>query len=391
MTASPGSSRTAAVVGLLVAITSALLVAVFLHRPHGRFADSGAAELPDSLRVPIESRFRVAWVAAGPSKPRTDFSGIVVPTGPACVDSVQRGRHFEFWLADDKSNRIESMIIRARPAGEGSPRTLLLSPMAILNPRRLPFGDDMEDLARLTGPCNRPVWVAGASEAGPDGESVSWLHLFEERDGRLTLRWTGRGSPPGETVGNNGFEGVAMMRLGADTLVVLAFKERPDPTYVRSFLFTEKQGTAGPIVAAPAAGTDSVSLTPIEPIRMDRIDGLLTQAGACFGPSGDLYVLDRLARRIAVVDRKGIEAAVRDSSENRVSVREWLDFDAIESTLENKRDPDSPLSPFGTAEGIAFGPDGTLYLLADNNDAGPSTVVTLVPLAFRDRLPQVNE
>ena len=46
---------------------------------------------------------------------------------------------------------------------------------------------------------------------------------------------------------------------------------------------------------------------------MDRIDGLVTQSGACFGPSGDLYVLDRLARRIAVVDRKGLEAALREA------------------------------------------------------------------------------
>jgi len=330
--------------------------------------------------VPLQTRFRVASVAVGPSKPRTDFSGIVLPAGPSCVDSVQRGRPLEFWLADDKANRIESMIVRARPSGDGTPRDLILSPVAITNPLRLPCGDDMEDLARLTGACNRPVWVVGVSEAGPGGEPVSWVHLFEERDGRLTLRWTGRGSPPGESVGNNGFEGVAMMRLGRDTLVVLAFKERPDPTYVRSFFFWEQHGTAGPIVAAPAVGSDSVSLTPLEPVGMDRIDGLVTQSGACFGPSGDLYVLDRLERRIAVVDRKGLEAALRDSSENRMAVREWLDFDAIEATLENKRDPDSPLSPFGTAEGIAFGPDGHFYLLADNNDAGPSTVVTLVPL-----------
>jgi hypothetical protein len=386
-----GSSRTATIVGVAVAAASALLVAVFLHRPHGRFADSGAAEVPDSVQVPITSRYRVESVAVGPEKPRTDFSGIVVPAGPACVDSVQRGRPLEFWLADDKSNRLETMIVRARLSGEGSVRTLVLSPVATLNPLRLPCGDDLEDLARLPSRCDRPIWVVGSLEAGPGGDGVSWLHLFEERDGRLTLRWTGRGSPAGESVGNNGFEGVALTRLGADTLVILGFKERPEPAYVRSFFFVEQPGMAGPIVAAAAAGPDSVSLRPLDRTGMDFVDGIVTQAGACFGPEGDLYVLDRLSRRIAVIGRGTLVAALRDSSDNRMPVREWLDFDALETTLENKRDPEAPLSPFGTAEGLTFGPDGRLYLLADNNDAGPSTLLTLVPLAARDRLPHVSE
>jgi len=334
----------------------------------------------DSTVVPIEMRFAVGPLAVGPSSPRTDLSGIVIPAGPAGRDSVQGGWAREFWLVDDKANRLEAMIVHGRIVPrDGGSALMAIRPLAIDNPSHLPIGDDMEDLARLATTDAEPIYVAASGETGPAGQGVSWLYLFEQRDARLTLRWSGVGSPAGESVGNNGFEGVALIRLGADTLALLGFKERPDPTYVRSFLFREVSGVCGPLAFAPAAGSDSVTLVPIQRIGMDRIEGMKSQAGACIGSTGDLYVLDRTRRRIAIVDRFQLEAAIRDTADNLIPVREWLDYASLEALLENKTDPGAPLSLFGTVEGIAFGPDGHLYLVADNNETGPSTVLTLVP------------
>lgn len=339
-----------------------------------------AVILAGALVIPIESRFAVGPLAVGPTNPRTDFSGIVVPAGPAGCDSVQGGWQQEFWLVDDKANRLDAMMVHGRMGTTvAGSAPLVLRSLAISNPGHLPVGDDMEDLGRLVTTDASPIYVAASGETGPGGLGVSWVYLFEQRDARLTLRWSGLGSPPGESVGNNGFEGVALIRLGADTLALLGFKERPDPTYVRSFLFREVRGVHGPLVFAAAAGFDSLTLVPIERIGMDRIEGIKSQSGACVGPAGDLYVLDRTRRRIAVVDRFQLEAALRDTAENLIPAREWLDYTSLEATLENKTDPGAPLSLFGTVEGIAFDPDGRLYLLADNNEAGASTLLILVP------------
>ena len=369
----------AILVGAALCLVAGLVATLALQAPIGGMGPSIKSPSADSTTVPIETRFAIGPLAVGPSRPRTDLSVIVVSAYSSAPDRATVWGSGEFWLADDKANRLESMIVRGRivPGVMGS-ALLSLQKLAISNPSHLPVGDDMEDLARLATTEREPIYVAASGETGPGGRGVSWLYLFEQRDARLTLRWSGQGSPPGETVGNNGFEGVVLIRLGADTLALLGFKERPDPTYVRSFLFREIPGVHGPLVFAAAAGTDSVTLEPIEPAGMDWIDGIKTQAGACIGPDGDLYVVDRFRRRIAIVDRRQLDAAIRDTAENRIPVKEWLDFAALEATLENKTDPGAPLSLFGAVEGIAFDPEGRLYLLADNNESGPPTLLTLV-------------
>jgi len=366
-------------IGAMVMLLAAIAAVVTLQGPRDSLAPLGS-QSADSTIIPIETRFAVGPLAIGPLIPRTDLSGIVIPIDPADTARVPGGRVDEFWLADDKANRLEFMIVRGRVLVQsGASPMLVVLPITISNPSHLPVGDDMEDLAWLATTGASPSFVAASGETGPGGQGVSWVYLFELRDDGLTLRWSSLGSPPNESVGNNGFEGVALIRLGADTLALLGFKERPDPTYVRSFLFREISGVRGPVTFAPAAGTDSVTLVPLERVGMDRIEGMATQAGACIGPDGDLYVLDRSRRLIAIVDRARLEAAIRDPAENLIPVRERLDYSSLEAMIENKSDQGAPLSPFGTAEGLTFDLDGRLYLLADNNEAGPSTLLTLTP------------
>jgi hypothetical protein len=326
----------------------------------GEPAAAGAAAKGDAPVVPIGERYTVVATRALDAPTRRDFSG-VLPVGG--------GR---LWLVDDKPRSLDSMLVVVGDSADAP-----LRPLRIHNPLGRPVGDDVEDLAALPLSGAPPRLLALVGERGPREAPVSWLALGlvdTAAGGSVSLVETREASPPGETIGNDGLEGVALLSIGADTVAVMTFKERTPPIYVRSYLYRWSPGDTAPRVERP--------LEPIGEPLLDHVPGVATQAAATFGPGGDLYVLDRYARRMAVVPHATVLAALQDPADNALTPREWIDFSALEPRLEGKigaPGTEAPLSIFGTAEGVAFGADGTLYLLSDNNESGPSVLVTLAP------------
>jgi hypothetical protein len=329
--------------------------------------------------VPIAERFDVTGAWTFHDDLRRDYSGVLYV---ALADS---GRAPRLWLVDDKPDEAESLVVEVRwtaadaEAATTSGRTGRLHPGPVRVDNRFgrPLGDDVEDLDALPADGDRPMLLALVGERGPRLQPASWLALAlvdTAGEGRISIIETRDASPPGETVGNDGLEGVALLALGGDTVAVMTFKERTPPIYVRSYLYRWRNDDSASAVTRP--------LDPIGEPLLDHVPGVATQASATFGPDGDLYVLDRYARRIAVVPRARVVAALRDPADDAMAPREWLDFTSLVPALEGRSgapDVDAPLSIFGTAEGLAFGADGTLYLLSDNNESGPSVLLTLTP------------
>lgn len=322
----------------------------------------GAAEAPV---VPLEPGAILGrWIGPAPERARRDLSGMAVAE-PLWRDGRPAAR---LWLLDDKGADLAQSLLGALvrlPPGRAD-TTLrpmgTLSPVTVLNPRQLPVGEDFEDLAFLPGDGDHPGMVAIVGERGPRERGVSWLYLMREVRGSLELVYSADASPPDEPVSNDGLEGVALTKLGGDTVAVLTFKERPAPCYVRSWLF--RRGPGG-------------RLMPLGAPRMDHLEGVTTQSGATFDPTGRLWVIDRSANRLAVVERSVLLRALADSADSPIPVSRQVDFNALEPALENKIGSETPLSPFGAAEAIAFDPAGRLYLLSDNNEAGGSVLILL--------------
>lgn len=325
-----------------------------------------AAGAPERVDPVTESAVLARWRGPAPNHRRWDLSGLAV--------AGQHGRDASYqirlWLLNDKGDDLGRSLAEVRiplqmAGSDTTPRPLpTLRPVIVRNPGHLPVGEDLEDLAILPADPRHTGLVAIVGEVGPREREVSWLYLLRPARDGLTLVHSIEASPPGEAVGNDGLEGVALTRLGGDTVAVLGFKERPAPTYVRSWLFLD--------------GADG-SLTPIGPPRMDRIAGLATQAGATFDEEGRLWVIDRYADQLAVVDRGPLRAALADSADNEIPVTRRVDYRPLERMLEDRVGIDAPLSPFGTAEGIAFDAVGHLFLLSDNNEAGGSVLLVLAP------------
>jgi hypothetical protein len=318
-------------------------------------APSAPAAIPV---VSILSRFDV--LAVYEIRPvhadRADYSGITVRSEDSTGVVI--------WLADDKAVKLEDAIYRLRldlPAERGDGATPLTPErIRVRNEAGVPTGDDIEDLAWIPAAGGAPGLLAAVGERGARDQPVSWYYLLTEADSDLRLDRVGVASPPGETVGNDGMEGVAVRRSGdaPGAVEMYMFKERPRPVYTA--LVRLARDSTG-YTAEPGAGA------PHQLVQ----DDLSTQSGAAFSTSGrDLYVIDRQRRMVAVVS----VAASGPGLEPRP--REWIEYSEIDSLLEGN-ESDTPPSLFGVAEGIAEDAAGRLYLLADNNEVRNSRLVVL--------------
>lgn len=321
--------------------------------------DSAAPSAPAAIPVvSILSRFDVLAVyeILPAHADRADYSGITVRSEDSAGVVI--------WLADDKAVKLEDAIYRLRldPGAARSSAATPLTPerVRVRNDAGVPTGDDIEDLAWIPAAGDAPGLLAVVGERGARDQPVSWYYLLAETGSGLRLDRVGVASPPGETVGNDGMEGVAVRRAvnPPGTVEMYMFKERPRPVY-----------TALVRLARDSTGY-TASGGPAEEHLLVQ-DDLSTQSGAAFSTSGrELYVIDRQRRMIAVVP----VAASGTGLEPRP--REWIEYSEIDSLLEGN-ESDTPPSLFGVAEGIAEDAAGRLYLLADNNEVRNSRLVVL--------------
>jgi hypothetical protein len=227
----------------------------------------------------------------------------------------------------------------------------------IENSHGIPTGDDIEDIGWLPPTATAPGLLAASGERGPGDTPVSWFYLLVPEGEGLRLSRAGIASPPGESVENDGMEGVALRRSAGDRVELYMFKERPAPSYAR--LFVLEPDELGYRQVPDASGASS------------SMPAFLTQSGAAFRPGGKtLSVIDRQRRLIGMLqpflDRPGLES----------QPREWINYAAIDSLLEGRDSGTSP-SRFGVLEGIAEDTFGRLYFLADNNEVRHSRLVVL--------------
>ena len=324
---------------------------------------SGAEPLPSAVPrdsagvplVPILSRYEVLAVydVLPVGSDRADYSGITV----VAADSSR----VTLWLADDKALRLEDAIYALRLDLPKGPRAQVTSlepaQIKVENEHGIPTGDDIEDIGWLPPTATAPSLLAASGERGPGDAPVSWFYLLVPEGQGLHLSRSGIASPPGESVENNGMEGVALRRAAGDRVELYLFKERPAPSYARLFVL-EPDGFGYRLVPDSSGALFS---TP----------AFQTQSGAAFRPGGKtVSVIDRQRRLIGMVqpflDRPGLES----------KPREWINYAAIDSLLEGQRSGTSP-SLFGVLEGIAEDTFGRLYLLADNNEVRHSRLVVL--------------
>ncbi len=324
---------------------------------------SGAGPMPSAVPrdsagvplVPILSRYEVLAVydVLPVGSDRADYSGITV------VDADSS--RVTLWLADDKALRLEDAIYTLRLDVPKRPRVQVTSlepaRIKVENERGIPTGNDIEDIGWLPPTAAAPGLLAACGERGPGDAPVSWFYLLVPKGQGLRLSYSGNASPPGESVENDGVEGVALRRVAGDRVELYLFKERPAPSYARLFVL-EPDGIGYRLVPDSSGALFS---TP----------AFQTQSGAAFRPGGKMVsVIDRQRRLIGMVqpflDRPGLDS----------KPREWINYAAIDSFLEG-RDPVTPPSRYGVLEGIAEDTFGRLYLLADNNEVRHSRLVVL--------------
>jgi hypothetical protein len=328
-----------------------------------RSASAPAKASPDAVArdtagvpiVPILSRYEVLAVYEVPpvAGPRADYSGVTV----AEADS----NGVTLWLVDDKAAKVEEAVYQVRLDLSGRPRTdvITLQPVRVpvRNPNGIPTGDDIEDLGWLPGDGRAPGLLAVVGERGPGDAPVSWFYLLAPDGAGFRLVRSGVASPPGESVGNDGMEGVALRRGSGGLVELYLFKERPAPVYARLFL-----------LASESVG---YTLAPGRADTLFRMPAFSTQAGASFDPSGDaVTIIDRQRRML------GIESPLAGRVGLEPRPREWINYTAVDSLLEG-RDEDTPPSLFGVVEGIAEDRVGRLYLLSDNNEVRHSRLLVL--------------
>jgi hypothetical protein len=265
------------------------------------------------------------------------------------------------WLADDKARRLEDAIYGLRLELPKGPRALVTSlepaRIKVENEHGIPTGDDIEDIGWLPPTATAPGLVAASGERGPGDAPASWFYLLVPEGQGLRLSYSGNASPPGESVDNDGIEGVALRRVAGDRVELYLFKERPAPSYARLFVLEPHGSGYRPVPESSGA----LFSTP----------AFQTQSGAAFRPGGKtVSVIDRQRRLIGMVqpflDRPGLES----------KPREWINYAAIDSLLEG-RASGTPPSRFGVLEGIAEDTFGRLYLVADNNEVRHSRLVIL--------------
>ncbi len=290
---------------------------------------------------------------------RADYSGLTVKGADSSGVTL--------WLVNDKATRVEDAVYAldlAFPAAMDStpvpvtPVPVTPRRLPVLNPRFLPTGEDIEDLGRVEADGDRPAVVFAAGERGPSDAPVSWTYLMLERGDSLELIRSAQGSPAGETVNNDGFEGAAVRRLADGRIETFACKERPAPTYILRDRFAW-DGTD----YVHAAGPDSLTLTAVG-----------SQSAACVaGSGGQLWIVDRAERRIAVVDiASGDPAADGGRLDGRV--RRWIRYAAVDQMLEGRGD-DTPASLYGAVEAVSEDALGRIYLMTDNNESGNSRLM----------------
>lgn len=330
-------------------------------------APAAAESLEGAPVVPLLRDYRVlAHYRIAPAQSfgdRADFSGITIRADRKDV---------QIWMCEDKAQAASAIFftfiqVPRQPVVEL--RELRPTPMPILNPGRLRAGEDIEDLAWVpSGDARVPAALVMVGEQGPNGESHSWRYRFDMlRDG-LALRETGAApAPPLETTNNDGLEGVAARRLADSRLEVYTFKERSGRIYT---VLDTLAANADPVLMPAGWTPPSPRTTP----RFLEIPGMSTQSGATFrsGPVPELFVIDRLRRRLAVVPVPSLSGPPA----TRLAARLWYDFAAVDSLLEG-RSGDTPGSLFGACEGVAEDSAGRLYLLSDNNEANNSRLVLL--------------
>ena len=184
--------------------------------------------------VPILSRYEVLaeFDVLPVGSDRADYSGITV----VGADSSR----VTLWRADDKALKLEDALYALRLDLPEGPRTQItsLEPVRIKveNKRGIPTGDDIEDIGWLPPTATAPGLLAATGERGPGDAPVSWFYLLVPEGQGLRLSGSGIASPPGESVENDGMEGLALRRAAGDRVELYLFKERPGPGYARLFV-----------------------------------------------------------------------------------------------------------------------------------------------------------
>ncbi|MHC5012376.1 MAG: hypothetical protein ACYTG6_15775 [Planctomycetota bacterium] len=343
---------------------------------------------PPATAAPLSERYRK--IAAFPV-PVAEISGWVhVAEGPDGeqtflavsdedrYDADTRTVHDALHLVTLRVNEDEASCVEA-------PRPIVLH-LGDLVPRLDPAwasggtAFDLEAIARVPGTAD--LYLLGG-ESNPEDRTdngANRLYLLRHPTGSEDradlLAYVRIEDLPGDLT-NDRFEAVVVLPIPdeEDGWAVHAFKERSSalprpPVYVSGLL---RRSAGGFTFRRIRAGNDE-GLT--ERLSEDRAR-IASQADACRGPDGTVWVLDRWRREIHVV-RPGPQPL-------RLAWEESLDYLALVKDVPEEVMRSEPPAwgstrwGFGRQEALAFDPRGRLYLAADLGSGKPSYVTVLAP------------